>query len=89
MTHVHAPVIRSHAEIAEQARNIHPVQFTVRTVITLLSAVFVAVGWSIGRTWFLFVFTVLWAGSRLAWLASCMKMGYALGRKHNIVPERE
>lgn len=89
MTHVHAPVLRQKSDIAEQAKNVHPVQFTVRAFITVLSAVFIALGWTIGRTWFVTVFSVLWIASRLSWLGSCTRMGYALGRKHNIVPERE
>lgn len=89
MAHVHAPVIRSHAEIAERARNIHPGQLFVRAFLTIISALFISLGWTIGRSWFVVAFTFLWIGSRLSWAYTCSRMGYALGRKHNIVPERE
>lgn len=89
MTHVHAPVIRSHDEIVKRAREIHPGQFFVRTLLTTISALFIALGWTIGRSWFVVAYTALWIASRLSWSWTCARMGYALGRKHNIVPERE
>lgn len=89
MTHVHAPVIRPNSEIAAQARDIHPVQFTVRMLMTLLAAVFTALGWVVGRSWFVIVFLVLWSVNRIAWLGKCSQYGYAKGAKLNLVPRDE
>lgn len=86
MTHVHAPVLKSREEIAAKAHDIHPVQFAVRSFITVAAGVFIAAGWVLGRSWYLLVYSFLWSCSRLSWLGSCVRMGYALGRKHKIVP---
>lgn len=89
MTHVHAPVLKTREEIAARAHDIHPVQFTTRAFLTTLTAVFIAAGWLAGRSWYVLVFVALWTASRLMWLGSCVRMGYTLGRKHTIVPNRE
>lgn len=89
MTHVHAPVLRTRDEIAAQAKDIHPVQFTVRAIITALSAVFVALGWIVGRSWFTVVFVTLLAASRASWLAQSARYGYLKGAKHKLVPDKE
>jgi len=85
-SHVHAPVLRSNAEIAEKAKNIHPLRFTGRLLLTIVTGVFVSLGWVAGRSWFVVVFTALWTASRLAWLGQCTRMGYHQGRKSKITP---
>lgn len=89
MTHVHTPVLRSREEISAQAKNIHPVQLTVRVFLTAISAVFVALGWLVGRSWFLVTFSVLWAASRASWLGACTRYGYNTGAKNKVVPDKE
>lgn len=89
MTHVHPPVIKSNAEILARAKEIHPVQFSVRLLLTILAGVFTGLGWVGGRSWFTIVFLVLWVASHVAWLAKCTQYGYAKGAKLNILPEKE
>lgn len=85
MAHVHAPVIRSNEEIAAKAKDIHPLQFTGRVLLTVITAVFVGIGWVVGRSWYLTVFSTLWLFSRTAWLAQCIRAGYHIGRKSTMV----
>jgi len=87
MTHIHAPVIRPNSEIAERARNIHPVQFTARLLLTVVTSVFVALGWVVGTAWFTVAFSVLWAGNRVKWLWQCVRYGYVKGARLKVVPK--
>lgn len=87
MTHVHAPVLRGNAEIAEKARDIHPLQFTGRMLLTSVMSVFFAVGWIAGTAWFVTVFSVLWTASRLAWLAQTARYGFHKGSRVKLVPK--
>lgn len=89
MTHVHAPVLRSRQELSAQAENVHPVQLTVRAILMALSAVFVALGWLVGRSWFTVVFIALWSGSRVSWLGACVRYGYHTGAKNKLVSDKE
>lgn len=87
ITHVHDPVIRpSRDAIAAKAREVHPVQFTSRAVLTMIAAVFVALGWAAGTFWFALVFTFLWGIQHIAWLGLCIRHGYHKGARHVMVP---
>lgn len=87
-THVHAPVITrpSRADIAAKARDVHPVQFTSRMLLTTIAAVFVALGWTAGTTWFVTAFSFLWAVHHVAWFGMCVRHGYHKGARHVMVP---
>jgi len=85
-THVHDPVVRpSKAAIAAKAREVHPVQFTVKALLTSIAAVFVALGWVAGTAWFATVFLFLWAVQHIAWLGLCIRHGYHKGARHVMV----
>lgn len=85
MTHVHAPVIRSNAEIAEQAREIHPLRFAGRTLLAVPGIIFLSLGWILGTAWFTVVFSVLWAYHRSAWLGQCARVGFCKGARYKLV----
>lgn len=87
MTHVHAPVLRGNADIAEKARDIHPLQFTGRLLLTTITGIFVALGWIAGAAWFSVVFSVLWTASRVSWLGQCTRYGFRKGARVKVVPK--
>jgi hypothetical protein len=84
-THVHEPVLRSPGEIAEKARNIHPLQFTGRILFTLVAFLFTAIGWTVGAAWFGLVFSVLFVASRSFWAWQCIRIGFQLGARYKFV----
>jgi ABC-type transport system involved in cytochrome c biogenesis permease subunit len=86
-SHVHAPVIRSNAEIMEQAREIHPVQFAARTLMTTIAAVFIGAGAVVGTLWFSAVFSVLWTFNRVKWTGQCFRYGFHKGSRAKVVPK--
>lgn len=79
----------SNSEIAEQAKNIHPVQFTGRMLLTSVMFVFVSLGWIAGTSWFVAAFTSLWAFSHVKWLGHCVRYGFVKGAGHRLVPNKE
>lgn len=86
-THVHDPVIRPSNElIAAKARDVHPVQFTSRMLLTTIAAVFVALGWTAGTAWFVTAFSFLWVVHHVAWFGMCIRHGYHKGARHVMVP---
>lgn len=89
-THVHDPVIRpSNSEIAEQAKNVHPAQFTSRMLLTSVMFVFVSLGWIAGTSWFVTAFTFLWVFSQMKWTGHCVRYGFVKGAGHRLVPNKE
>lgn len=84
-THVHAPVLRSNSEIAEQAREIHPFQFTGRVILTAIAFIFTSAGWLVGTTWFVTVFTALWTFNHIRWTGECARYGYHKGARVKVV----
>jgi hypothetical protein len=84
-----APVVTSNAEIAAKARDIHPVQFTGRMLLTTITFVFMSLGWVAGTSWYLAVFSVLWTASHLKWLGLCVRYGFVKGARHSLVPKGE
>jgi hypothetical protein len=88
MTHVHAPVIRSNAAIAEQAREVHPLRFIARLLITIPGVIFLSLGWAAGTAWFAGVFSILWAYHRTAWFGQCMRVGFHKGARHKLVEQK-
>lgn len=84
-THVHEPVLRSSSEIAEKAKNIHPLQFTARALFTLVAFLFTAIGWVVGASWFGLVFSVLFVASRLWWIGQCLRIGFLTGAQYKFV----
>lgn len=87
-THVHDPVIKpANSEIAAKAREVHPAQFTARAMLTTITFVFMSLGWIAGTSWYLTVFSFLWAGSHLKWLGLCVRYGFVKGAQHSLVPK--
>lgn len=87
-THVHEPVIKPNSEIAERARDIHPVQFLRHLVITLIAGFFVGLGVIVGGAWFVVVFITLWTASRLAFLGQCTRYGFHKGARTKLVDKQ-
>lgn len=89
MTHVHDPVISraSNAEIAASARNIHPLQFLGRLVLTTILVFFTSIGWVVGASWFAVVFSVLWSASHTRWCFAAARYGYLKGSRTLINPK--
>jgi hypothetical protein len=87
-THVHEPVLRSNSEIAEQVQNIHPWQFAARVLLTAVGFPFTAFGWLAGTSWFVVVFSTLWAVNRTAWLGQCVSYGFHKGARYKLVPKK-
>lgn len=88
-SHVHEPVIRPSSEIATRAREVHPVQFASLAALTTIAALFTSVGWVVGTSWFLLVFTSLWIASRLAWTGACVRYGFHTGARHEFVEDKQ
>ena len=86
MTHVHAPVIKTNADIAAKARDIHPVQFVKRLLLTSALFLLTAVGWTAGTAWFVLVFSILWTLHRTSWCVMVMRYGFVKGARFSIVP---
>lgn len=80
-THVHAPVLKTKSEIAEQAREFHPVRFTSHLIVNTVAFLITAAGWTVGAAWFAIAFTVLWTMSRIAWTGQCFSAGVRLGAR--------
>jgi len=87
-THVHEPVIKSSSEIAEKARDIHPLQFLRMLVLTLIASFFVSIGWTGGAVWFGLVFSVLFVVSRFQWFGQCMRYGFHKGARTKLVDKQ-
>lgn len=79
--HVHLPALKSRSEIAEKAREFHPVQVTGRFVVNSIAFIFTALGWVVGAAWFAVVFSVFWTFSRVAWTGRCFGAGVRLGAR--------
>ena len=87
-THVHEPVIKSGSEIAEKARDIHPLQFIHWLVMTTIALFFTSIGWSAGSLWFAVVFSVLFVASRVGWAAQCVRYGFHKGARVKLVDKQ-
>ena len=87
-THVHEPVLRSSSEIAEKAKNIHPLQFLGRLTLTLIAGFFVGLGMIAGGVWFALVFSFLFVASRLAFFGQCVRYGYHKGARTKLVDKQ-
>ena len=87
MAHTDAPVLKPRSEIASKAKDIHPLKFTARTLLTTISFVFVALGLIAGSLWFSVVFSFLWIGNRAGWLGQCIRYGFHKGARHEMVPK--
>jgi hypothetical protein len=77
------------SEIAAKARDIHPVQFTGRMLLTTVTFIFMSLGWIAGTSWYTVVFSVLWTASHLKWLGLCVRYGFVKGARHSLVPKSE
>jgi uncharacterized membrane protein len=88
MAHVHDPVLTrpSAVDIAEKARDIHPLKFTGRMLLTLVLFFFTSIGWTVGTAWFVVVFSFLFAGHHLRWCFLAMRYGYHKGARLKVVP---
>lgn len=81
--------MRSNAEIAEQAREIHPVQFAARVILTTVAFIFMSAGWIVGTAWFVTVFTALWIFNHIRWTGECARYGYHKGARVKVVPKEQ
>lgn len=87
-THVHEPVIRPNSEIAERAREVHPVQFTRWLLLTIVASLFTIIGWSAGTLWFVVTFSTIWAFSRSMFLGQCVRYGFHKGARVKLVDKQ-
>jgi hypothetical protein len=75
------------SDIAAKAREVHPVQFTGRMLLTTVTFFFMSLGWIAGNGWYTVVFSVLWIAGHLKWLGLCVRYGFVKGARHNLVPK--
>lgn len=87
-THVHEPVIKPSSEIAEKAREIHPIQFTRWLLLTLIASFFVGIGMVAGGVWFGLVFTVLFVINRSQFFAQCTRYGFHKAARTKLVDKQ-
>lgn len=89
MTHVHAPVIKTNAEIAQKAKELHLGRALTHGLLTVIAAALVAVGFVLGRSWYIVAFLVFWAIARCVWFGQCVRFGMVKGAKLELVEETE
>ena len=82
---IHTPPLSSRIGYRSRAHDVHPVQLTIRILLTTGGAgIFVFAGWSQVLMWFGVVFTFV-GRSRFSWLGQCVSYGYHKGARHEMV----
>lgn len=75
------------SEIAAKAREVHPLQFAGRMLLTTITFIFMSMGWIAGNAWYTTVFSFLWVAGHMKWLGLCVRYGFVKGARHSLVPK--